>query len=82
MTLSSSASITALAVLENVKKLDGKTYAFDAHIWVNKDQAIIAGLRFYNREEMPLTDFASYMVVANVGILFFCFPDRIKDISP
>jgi hypothetical protein len=72
MTLGSSASITGLAVFENVKKIDGKTVVFDAQFFINETQSIVAALRFFNRDDYKIEDLATYMVVANVSVLFFC----------
>ena len=81
MTLSSSASITGLAVFENVKKLDGKTFVFDAQFFINETQTVVAALRFFNREDYKIEDFATYMVIANVSVPFFHIPDWMTDAS-
>ena len=70
MTLGSSASITGLAVLENVNRLDRKVVVFDAQFFVNEAQTIVAALRFFNRDDYKIEDLATYMVVANVSVLF------------
>ena len=70
MTHASSASITGVAVFENVKRLDGKTVVFDTQFFVNETQTVVASLRYFNREDYRIDDLATYMVLANVRRFF------------
>jgi hypothetical protein len=67
-TTMSSASITGLAVLENVRKIDGKTFEFDAQFFVNDVQTIVAGLHYFNIHSFQLEELATYMVCAHVSV--------------
>lgn len=66
-----SASITGIAVLENVKQSQlenqSKTYTFDAQFYVNEAQTIIAGLRYFNAHDFKLKDMSTYVLCAHVG---------------
>ena len=66
-----SASITGVAVLKNVKQCQlenqSKTYTFDAQSFVNEAQTIIAELRYFNAHDFMLTDMSTYVLCAHVG---------------
>lgn len=63
----SSASVTGLAVLENVRQLEGKSFRFDAQFFVNETQTMVVGLRYFNAHNFKIEEFSTYMVCAYVS---------------
>ena len=71
----SSASITGLAVLENVRQIEGKSFRFDAQFFVHDMQTMVVGLRYFNANNFKLEDFSTYMMCAYVSF----FLDGLED---
>lgn len=62
-----SATITAIAVFENGRHIEGMSYIFDAQIYLGKSMPILAALRYFNREGREFSDIGFYFVTASVG---------------
>ncbi|KZP24545.1 hypothetical protein FIBSPDRAFT_856731 [Athelia psychrophila] len=65
----SSASITAIAVLES-PRLVGKSKAvvFDAQIYQGAQAPLVAALRYFNGTDMTFEDVGTFFLHANVSV--------------
>jgi hypothetical protein len=76
--MSGSATISAIAVLENprVDSNKGKNILFDAHLFIYGDpkstgHADLALLRYYNEQDLTFEEVGRYFIVANVCVHHF-----------
>ncbi|KAI5981592.1 hypothetical protein EDD15DRAFT_2409912 [Pisolithus albus] len=64
-----SATMTAIAVFENGRHLEGMSYIFDAQIFLEGQNPILAALRYFNRDGEEFPDIGFYFVTARVAMM-------------
>jgi len=62
----SSATISAIAVFENGRKVEGMSCIFDAQIFLGKEKPLLAALRYFNRDNREFGDVGFYFITARV----------------
>lgn len=67
MSSASAATLTAVAVLENGRKLSGKKILFDAHLYLSQNHdPVLALLHYFNDGDLTFTNLGHYVIEANV----------------
>ncbi|KAG9313301.1 hypothetical protein JVU11DRAFT_5605 [Chiua virens] len=66
---SSGATITAVAVFEHGRQIEGKSYLFDAQIYLGKEKPLLAALRYFNRDNHEFGDIGFYFIIARVAMM-------------